>query len=258
MLNIGDFARFAGVTVRMLRHYDALGLLVPTAVDPFTGYRRYDESLLARAHRLVALKELGFSLEQVGDLLDAGPDVLRHQLALRREELAARIATDRSRLDEVERRLRLMEGITMELTFTERSLPAIDVTQLTAQVAGQQDIGPTIDPMFGRLAAAAEEQGVETGPGLAWYDMRDEGIRFGACLPGSIDGDGFDHARLDGAPRAIVTTYTGPLARIGEAWQSVGAHLAAEGLEPAGVCREVYHSLPADADWVIELQQPVA
>ena len=59
MLNIGDFARFAGVTVRMLRHYDALGLLVRTVVDPHNGYRRYDESLLARAHQLVALKELG-------------------------------------------------------------------------------------------------------------------------------------------------------------------------------------------------------
>lgn len=45
----------------MLRHYDSLGLLVPTEADPASGCRRYDESLLRRAHQLVAFKELGFS-----------------------------------------------------------------------------------------------------------------------------------------------------------------------------------------------------
>ena len=70
MMNIGDFARVAGVSVRMLRHYDTLGLLTPSAVDPFSGYRRYDESLLPRAHRLVASKELGFSLDEVRAMLD--------------------------------------------------------------------------------------------------------------------------------------------------------------------------------------------
>lgn len=55
-------------------------------------------------------------------------------------------------------------------------------------------------------------------------------------------------------------TYIGPLTRIGEAWRAVGAHLAAEGLDPAGVCREIYHRTQAEdptAEWEVELQQPV-
>ena len=54
-MNIGDFARLGGISVRMLRHYDALGLLVPASVDPFTGYRRYDARQLERLNRILAL-----------------------------------------------------------------------------------------------------------------------------------------------------------------------------------------------------------
>src|SRR6476660_3103900 len=58
MLSIGDFARLAGVSVRMLRHYDALGLLRPARVDPDSGYRTYTTAQLDRSNRLVALKDL--------------------------------------------------------------------------------------------------------------------------------------------------------------------------------------------------------
>ncbi|GAA0489344.1 MerR family transcriptional regulator [Microbacterium aurantiacum] len=74
MLSIGEFARLAGVSVRMLRHYDRLGLLRPERVDLHSGYRRYAAAQLERANQLVALKDLGFTLEQVGVLLDDGVD----------------------------------------------------------------------------------------------------------------------------------------------------------------------------------------
>ena len=59
MFSIGDFARHGRVSVRMLRHYDALGLLRPAHVDPVTGYRSYRAAQLSRLNRIVALKELG-------------------------------------------------------------------------------------------------------------------------------------------------------------------------------------------------------
>lgn len=262
MLTIGDFARFGGVSVRMLRHYDALGLLVPTAVDPSTGYRRYDESLLLRAHRLVALRELGFGLEQVGAMLDGSPEDLARLLESRRAELAGQIAADRARLAEVERRLRLTRGDPMELTFTRQSLPALEVSQLTAEVAEQSEIGPVIGPLFQRIDRAAGASGVSAEPGMAWYDLSDTGTRLGACGPAGLAGDGIEQARLDERPDAVVTTYTGPLLRIAEAWQALGAHLAEEGLQADGTCREIYRGTPVGMDptdeWVIELQQPVA
>ena len=72
MMNIGEFARLGGVSTRMLRHYDAIGLLSPAHVDPHTSRRSYDVAQLAVLNRLIALKGLGFRLDEVGVLLAEG------------------------------------------------------------------------------------------------------------------------------------------------------------------------------------------
>ena len=94
MFKIGDFSRLAQVSVRMLRHYDKLGLLEPSFTDRFTGYRYYTIDQLPRLNRIVALNDLGLTLAQIADLLgkdDKLPaEQLRGMLALRRAELARR------------------------------------------------------------------------------------------------------------------------------------------------------------------------
>lgn len=62
MLKIGEFSKLSRVSVRMLRHYDELGLLAPSEVDPMTGYRYYSERQLIAAGRIAALRALGFGL----------------------------------------------------------------------------------------------------------------------------------------------------------------------------------------------------
>ena len=69
MLSIGEFATAGMVSVRMLHHYDAIGLLRPARVDS-TGYRLYEAARLARLNRIIALKDLGFTLETVSRILD--------------------------------------------------------------------------------------------------------------------------------------------------------------------------------------------
>lgn len=63
MFKIGEFSRLSRVSVRMLRHYDQLGLLTPSQTDSFTGYRYYSANQLPRLNRILALRDLGFSLE---------------------------------------------------------------------------------------------------------------------------------------------------------------------------------------------------
>ena len=70
MLKIGEFAHLSQVTVRTLRYYDEIGLLRPAHVDPWTGYRYYSQDQLSRLHRILTLKDLGLSLEQIEPLLD--------------------------------------------------------------------------------------------------------------------------------------------------------------------------------------------
>ena len=86
MLTIGDFSRLSRVTPRMLRHYDALGLLRPQAVGD-NGYRYYRQEQLADLLRIQWLKSYGFSLGEIGPLLVLDNGNLAQQLRQRRLEL---------------------------------------------------------------------------------------------------------------------------------------------------------------------------
>ena len=70
MLKIGDFSRLSFVSIKTLRYYDEFGLLAPVRVDESTGYRYYTADQAPRLNRILALKDLGLSLEEIKRLLD--------------------------------------------------------------------------------------------------------------------------------------------------------------------------------------------
>src|SRR5512134_2933403 len=111
MIRIGDFARIGQVSIATLRHYDEIDLLKPIAVDSFTSYRYYSVSQLPRLHRILALKGLGFSLEQIGVVLAEGltPEQMRGMLRLRHAQISQQLAEVQSQLIDVEMRLQQIE-----------------------------------------------------------------------------------------------------------------------------------------------------
>ncbi|HEY5571976.1 MAG TPA: helix-turn-helix domain-containing protein [Anaerolineales bacterium] len=94
MLKIGEFSRLSQVTVATLHHYDEIGLLKPAQIDRFTNYRYYTLEQLPRLHRIMALMELGLSLEQIDQVINAGLSVeqLRGMLVLKEAEARQRVA----------------------------------------------------------------------------------------------------------------------------------------------------------------------
>ena len=98
MLSIGEFARLGGVSPRMLRHYDELGLFKPERVDPSTGYRAYEFAQLASLHRLVTLRDLGLSLQQIGEVLPEDPTVDRSAACCGSGEPSSNSSSPRMRL----------------------------------------------------------------------------------------------------------------------------------------------------------------
>src|ERR1041384_3567530 len=111
MFKIGEFSKMVQVPVPTLRYYDQMGLLKPVEVDRFTGYRYYSASQLPRLHRILALKGLGFSLEQIAAVLDEGlsPEEMRGMLRLRQAQIRQQLDEVQSQLVEVEMRLRQIE-----------------------------------------------------------------------------------------------------------------------------------------------------
>lgn len=121
MLRIGDFSQLGQVSIRTLRHYDELGLLKPIYIDRFTDYRYYAIEQLPRLNRILALKDLGFSLEQIKRVLDDNLSVAQIQgmLLLKQAEIEQQMQVERERLRRVADRLKRIEQ--------EGSPPAYDV-----------------------------------------------------------------------------------------------------------------------------------
>ena len=111
MIRIGDFSKLSRVSVKTLRFYDEMGLLKPIEVDRFTGYRYYEFDQLPRLYRILALKDLGFSLEEIGRLLegDLSAEQMRGMLKLRQAEIRQRVEEEAGRLERVELWLRQIE-----------------------------------------------------------------------------------------------------------------------------------------------------
>jgi DNA-binding transcriptional MerR regulator len=96
VFKIGDFSKLSRVSVKTLRYYDELGLLKPAHVDHFTGYRFYSADQLPQLNRILALKDLGFSLEQTMRLLEGAlvPTQMREILLMKQTELHQRVQVE--------------------------------------------------------------------------------------------------------------------------------------------------------------------
>ncbi|WP_405792565.1 MerR family transcriptional regulator [Streptomyces sp. NBC_00029] len=277
MFTIGDFAKHGRVSVRMLRHYDALGLLRPARVDPFTGYRSYEAGQLARLNRVIALKELGFSLDQVGSILDerVGAEELRGMLRLRQAELETAMAAAAARLVQVEARLRIIESEgTMPVDdIVVKSLPPVRLAELTATAASYepQDIGPAIGPLFDELCRRVEAAGVvPTGPGTAYYEdapgtesaaavLVHAGLPVASSVRAEDLGGGIRIVTLPAVERAATVVHRGPMDGVLPTAQALARWIDAHGHRSAGYARELSLACPEDPEqWVTELQEPLA
>ncbi|MFD1718666.1 MerR family transcriptional regulator [Georgenia deserti] len=273
MLGIGDFARYGRVSVRMLRHYDALGLMRPAHIDDSTGYRYYEPAQLARLNRIVALKDLGFTLQQVGEILEdrLTADELRGMLRLRRAELEQSIAADRTRLAGVESRLAGIEqeGHLPRDEVVVKAIAPVRVAEVTgtARTFAPADIGPVLRPLFSDLTGRLAQAGVPAvGPALAYYD---DGPRAGVAVhaalpvnagpadPAAIDVDVVD---LPAIPRAATVVHRGPMDRVIPTTQALAGWIDVHGYRSAGYHREVYlsYGVGDPSEWATELQEPIA
>ena len=111
MLKIGDLSKLAHVTVKALRHYARLGLLMPAWIDRHTGYRYYTLNQLPRLNRILALKDMGFRLEQINEIIEENLPVERLRLMFdqKQGELQQHLMTEQARLNRVAERLRYIE-----------------------------------------------------------------------------------------------------------------------------------------------------
>ncbi len=280
MFKIGDFSKFTHVSVKMLRHYDEMGLLRPERVDSFTGYRYYSAGQLPRLHRILALRGLGFSLEQIRTLLseDLPDEQVRGMLRMRRAEISHQLAVDQARLADLDAHLAQFDAESNGERYAVvlRPLAPQPVAAIRAAVGEEPD---AIAALFDEVEAyVARHNARAPAPPLMlyhdaeWHESAQD-IEVAVPLSGGVPGtERIAVYVLSGAAQAACTIYTGSYEAQPQAYAALMRWLEAHNRHIAGPPRELFlrygsdergYAAPAgyvttrSAEYVTELQLPV-
>jgi DNA-binding transcriptional MerR regulator len=267
LLRIGAFSRAATLSVKALRFYHEIGLLVPVAIDPSTGYRSYSAGQLLDAAVIRRLRDLGVGLDDIRTVLDArDPEVTRKVLDEQRAALETQVASLQDAIDG------LQAGHAAPALLTgvhERQEPARAVLEVEGRMTPDL-LFPFLTRAANLLADAATASGaVVTGT-------------LGACYPTQIDDEQdvqaflpvADTRLLDPAARAAgvrastlpavdaaVVVLHGSYELLEELYRELGAWVSARAEPGDGPVREHYLVSPFDTDepdqWRTEIVWPL-
>lgn len=267
MLKIGDFSALSQVSIKTLRYYDERGLLSPAHIDPSTGYRYYAAAQISQFHRILALKDLGFSLDQIAKCLEerVTAEQMRGMLVLREAEQQARVEEERDRLSRLRSRIRLIEQEThMPQEVILKEIPSQCVASLRETIANY----PSIGALYPRVATAL-------GPGMEqkimaiamWhnpeYRESDVDAEAGFLLHKPVPANG--GIRVYELPAATCASiiHSGSYQRLPEAYDALLRWVASNGYQVAAPIRELYLHVAKpvrqdDESYVTEIQVPVS
>ena len=267
MFKIGDFSKLSQVTVTALRLYDRLGLLKPARIDEFTGYRYYSAQQLPQLNRILAFKDLGFSLEQIAKLLDEhlSPAEIRGMLRIKQAELQQLVEKEQARLSRVEVKLKQIEQ--------ENTMPDYEVVLKKVEpikVGAIREILPnyaSIGGLYDELLGYFKQQGVKAGYycGGIWHDCeyKDSDVDGEAVI--SLDAEMIGNERikiyeLPAIEKMACLVHNGSYNTINQAYNVLLSWIEANNYKVIDSNREVYivggKELNNDS-FVTEVQFPV-
>jgi DNA-binding transcriptional MerR regulator len=211
MLTIGRFADATGLTVRALRHYDEIGLLVPDHVDPQNGYRQYAEAQVSDAVTIRKLRALELPLDEIREMLVADADRFRAGLAAHGYRVSAESTDKQTLLIELSA---LLEGGGMPVEIEFRDEPELRLAAVIRQVA-QDDVASASESAFRTVHEWIRERGAKpVGPATSLFRSGDRWgwhmLEAGWPVGPDVDGDGAVSVHVYDAGLAATLEYRGP------------------------------------------------
>lgn len=266
MYQIGLFSKINRITAKTLRHYDAIGLLKPGYVDPHTGYRYYTSKELIRMNRILALKQLGLTLEEIARVIGE-PEMVKLILTLKRQELRERIKEEEGRLRQVEVYLKNIEGETnMDYNPILKRLPGCTVASMRTVADNYNAYFTLIPPMGEEMrrqgAVCADPPYCFTIYHDGEYKESDIDIEVCEAVQAPReDSDLVRYKRMAPVPEAACVLHRGSYAGLREAYLFLYRWIDDNGYEPADNPRESYidgiWNKEREEEWLTELQVPV-
>lgn len=244
MLSIGELSRATALTVKTLRHYHDRGLLVPTHVDPSSGYRYYGEGAIERAEIIKSLKQLAFSLDDIASILEScseDADAL-HFLEEQRDAIQARlehlhsISNTLDAVIQTQKEIRTMTDSSFQIEDKQIDPVLVATVRMRGRFEQSKDAFKRIGRAFG--------MGLAGKPGMLIYDeeYKEDDADFEPFFPikkAKDVGDGIEVRTLD-AGRALCLVHEGPYDSISRAYKHLFAEIRKRGLTPVAPSREVY------------------
>ena len=270
MLKIGDFSKVAQVSVKTLRYYGDRGLLTPAWIDRFSGYRYYSLEQLPQLNRILALKDLGFSLEQIEGVLreNVSTAELSGMMRLRHAELEQVIHEEQARLARIEARLRQI--------VEEEALPAYEVVLKSAptqRVVGVRDVIPDagqVTALFDELQAYLAHKQISldvTCPCIGVYydrEYHDRGLDVEIAAPISRSMVGTPRItahELPGVETMACVVFQGSPERLPGAYNWLMSWVEMSGYQVVGPTRDLFLQRPLSPDdpaaHITEVQFPI-
>jgi DNA-binding transcriptional MerR regulator len=272
MFRIGEFSRIARVSARLLRFYDEIGLLTPAHADPQTGYRYYTVTQLSQLNRILVLKELGFDLNQVRDILksNVGSDELRRMLLLRRNDVERSLTAESQRLHAIETRIAQLES-EGAMTFDDvvvRAEPGRRLVSLRRTVPSFIAARELIRELRTQARSFLPKGRSPTLIAIAHssqFELDEIDVEFGYALDDGFEveppsGSELTLRELENVERMAVCVRVGLPEQAHLVTAKIGCFVAANGDQLAGPSREVFLQ-PPDLDRmheaVVEMQFPI-
>jgi DNA-binding transcriptional MerR regulator len=272
MFRIGEFSQLARVSRRLLQFYDQQGLLTPEWTDPATSYRYYSARQLIRLNRILALKELGFSLNDIAQMLraDIADADIHAMLLAKRAEVERTVQEELQRLRQIEVRLQQNQLSDDALDVVIKSLPASPFLALRTIVPSPPAMAQLLSLMQAVAPTRIESRYLGPLVGVVYteeFRLHNNDIALGYLLTRPIGqtvplSDQYELRMVElpaVATMATVVQVGGPdlifaaLGRIGR-WIEVNGYCL------AGPYRELGLQLPMDGnsdEMVIEVQMPL-
>lgn len=262
LYKIGIFAAMNHVTVKTLRFYEEQGLLLPALIHPETGYRYYTLSQMAVLHQITALKQAGFTLEDIARI-NAGADE-EAVLLKKKSELLAKVADLTRQIAELDR---FLSGRKARL-----SAPVLIKTLPETTVAYMQTRLQSYDCLFDRMpqmGALMEDAGCVCAlPEYCFTSYPEPGYKDTDILVEICEAvteakkeTGELHFRTLPAIQAACIFHRGSYRTFPESYEAVLRYIEENGYEIDGEIRESYidgvWNRESETQWLSEIQVPV-
>lgn len=265
---IGEFSKLCQVTVKTLRHYEEMGLLVPFDVDQWTGYRYYDISQLRRMNKIAYFKGLGFTLEEIFDIFDNDSQMPSSEMIRSKSELCQReierLIKRQGELPKLGTMLHSQENIMEKVT--EKSLPSRIFATHRRKIDSYEELFHLCPNIIG---AEMQRLGCECPAPEYCFTVeyqeeygKDIDIEyFEAVAERKEDSELIKFRELPEVPVALCIKHYGAYEKMRETFAALYAYAEANGYEATQPARFMYidgiWNKTSEDEWLTEIQLPV-